>query len=89
MWKQAKMAISLLGATMDGLELINGVARFTDRPKEALGTITAIVTSLIEGFQGRVTPRDLECALAMLRADLEACEGMPSSKLIEKFRAAL
>ena len=89
MWKQAKAAISLLGITMDGLELINGVASYHDRPREALSTIRAIVVSIVEGFHGRITPDVLRGALAQLRADLEANEGMPSEHIAIRFRDAL
>lgn len=89
MWNQARQVVSMISATVSGLELIGGLARQTDRPKEALAMIASIVTGLIEGFQGRIAARDLDNALVMLKTELLAAEGIPTSIILEKFKAAL
>jgi hypothetical protein len=89
MWTQAKIMIAMLNSTVMSLEMIGGLAKRTDYPREALGTISAIVMSCVEGFQGRTTARDIEGALLMLKAKLADQGGMPSMNLVEEFKAAL
>jgi len=89
MWNSARTIVSMLNATISGLEVIGGLSRQTERPKEALGMIAAVVTSLIEGYQGKIAARDLDNALIMLRADITANEGVPTAAILDKFRSAL
>jgi len=81
--------VSMLNSTMLSLEMIGGLAKHTDHPREALGTISVIVMGCVEGFQGRVATRDIEGALLMLKAKLADNDGVPSMNLVEIFKAAL
>lgn len=89
MWLQAKNAVRMFGATMNGLEIIGRVTHASDRPKEALATVSAITVAIVEGYQGRIAVDRLEGALGMLAIDLQRNDGVPLMQFVDAFRAAL
>jgi len=89
MWRQAKNAVRMFGATMTGLEIIGRVTHATDRPKEALATIGAITVAIVEGYQSRISVDNLDGALSMLAIDLQRNDGVPLMQFVDAFKAAL
>ena len=79
----------MISASISGYEVVSQLARATDRPKEALAAISAVVTSVIEGFHGRITPLEIENAISGLKRDLETEGGFPTNQMIERFKGAL
>jgi len=89
MWTQAKLMIAMLNSTVTSLEMIGNLAKQIDYPREALGTISAIVMACVEGYQGKLETRNLEGALSRLKAELAAHRGIPTMNFIEQFKASL
>jgi hypothetical protein len=89
MWNQARNAISMFGATVTGLEIVNSLSRSDNEPRLALGTIGAVVTALIEGFQGKLPGEEINTALSVLRNDLAENYWKVVPNMVEKFRGML
>jgi hypothetical protein len=79
----------MLSSTISALEVINGLARSYERPKESLQAISAIAIAIIEGFQGKLTSRAIEGALDALSKDLTTSGGIPTVEIIEHFKENL
>jgi len=80
----------MFSATVTGLEAIGLLSHTTgDKTQDALSAIGAIVTTLVEGFQGKVDPKAIEDAINTLTADILANDNKVDQDLVDKFRSGL
>ena len=90
MWQMARNALSMFSATITGLESIGALAHSTgDKAEAALSAISSIVTTLVEGFQGKLDPKAIEAAISTLASDIASNDGKADQALVDKFKGSL
>lgn len=86
MWDRIRNYLKMFENALQGLETIQGVTK-TGGPgaATALQTIDAIVTSILGGFTGALTPDEVEKQLDDLKAKIAANDAAADAAVDSKF----